>query len=91
MVSIGLPTLVNLCLLAFGRVVVNNTHCRSIPGDVDVVMSNSVLSIAILIVSSSRWGSFLDVVDSDLGVKLTELWIKNSKPPVDQSVNIISM
>ena len=27
-------------------------------------------------VSSSRWGSFFDVVDSGLRVKLTELWIK---------------
>ena len=32
-------------------------------------------------VSSSRWGSFFDVVDSGLRVKLTELWMKNSKPP----------
>ena len=38
-----------------------------------LVMSNSVLSIAMLMVSSSRWGSFFDVVDSDLRVKLTEL------------------
>ena len=41
-----------------------------------LVMSNSVLSIAMLMVSSSRWGSFFDVVDSGLRVKLTELWIK---------------
>ena len=41
-----------------------------------LVMSNSVLSVAMLMVSSSRWGSFFDVVDSDLRVKLTELWIK---------------
>ena len=34
-----------------------------------------------LMVSSSRWGSFFDVVDSGLLVKLTELWMKNSKPP----------
>ena len=26
-------------------------------------------------------GSFFDGVDSGLRVKLTELWIKNSKPP----------
>ena len=45
-----------------------------------LVMRNSVLSIAMLMVSS-RWGSFFDVVDSGLRVKLTELWIKNSKPP----------
>ena len=38
-----------------------------------LVISNSVLSIAMLMVSSSRWGSFFDVVDSDLRVKLTEL------------------
>ena len=36
-----------------------------------LVMSNSVLSIAMLMVSSSRWGSFFDVVDSDLGMKLS--------------------
>ena len=30
-----------------------------------VVISNSVLSIAMLMVSSSKWGSFFDVVDSD--------------------------
>ena len=46
-----------------------------------LVMSNSVLSIVMLMVSSSRWGSFFDVVDGDLRVKLTELLIKNSKPP----------
>ena len=46
-----------------------------------LVMSNSVLSIAMLMVSSSRLGSFFDVVDSGLQVKLTELWMKNSKPP----------
>ena len=28
-----------------------------------LVMSNSVLSIAMLMVSSCRWGSFFDVVD----------------------------
>ena len=38
-----------------------------------LVMSNSVLSIAMLMVSSSRWGSFFDVVDNDLRVKMTEL------------------
>ena len=43
-----------------------------------LVMSNSVLSIAMLMVSSSRWGLFFDVVDSGLRVKLTELLIKNS-------------
>ena len=43
-----------------------------------LVMSNSVLFIAMLMVSSSRWGSFLDVVDSGLRVKLTELWIKKT-------------
>ena len=43
-----------------------------------LVMSNSVSSIAMLIVSSSRWGSFFDVVDSGLRVKLTELWIKKT-------------
>ena len=41
-----------------------------------LVMSNSVLSIAMKVVSYSRWGSFFEVVDSDLRVKLTELWIK---------------
>ena len=46
-----------------------------------LVVGNSVLSIAILMVSSSRWGSFFDVVDSDLRMKLTEVLIKNSKPP----------
>ena len=45
-----------------------------------LIMNNSVLSIAMLMVSSSRWGSFIDVVDSGLRAKLTELWIKNSKP-----------
>ena len=34
-----------------------------------------------LMVSSSRLGSFFDVVDSGLRVKLTELWMKNSKHP----------
>ena len=29
-----------------------------------LVISNSVLSIAMLMTSSSRWGSFFDVVDS---------------------------
>ena len=41
-----------------------------------LVVSNSVLSIAILMVSSSSWESFFDVVDSGLRVKLTELLIK---------------
>ena len=31
-----------------------------------LVMSNSVLSIVMMMVSSSRWGSFFDVVDSGL-------------------------
>ena len=43
----------------------NNTHCRNWPGDIPLVMSNSVLSIAMLMVSSSRWGSFFDVVASE--------------------------
>ena len=43
-----------------------------------LVMINSVLSIAMLMVSSSRWGSFFDVVDSGLRVKLTELWMKTA-------------
>ena len=46
-----------------------------------LVMSKSVLSIAMLMVSSYRWGLFFDVVDSGLRVKLTELWTKNSNPP----------
>ena len=41
-----------------------------------LVMINSVLSIAMLMVSSSMWGSFYDGVDSGLLVKLAELWIK---------------
>ena len=44
----------------------NNTHCRNWPGDVHV--GNEML-----MVSSSRWGSFFDVVDSGLRVKQTEL------------------
>ena len=47
-----------------------------------LVMSNSVLSIAMLMVSSSRWGSFFDVVDSGFRVKLTELWISYGVDPV---------
>ena len=43
-----------------------------------LVMSNSVLFIAMLMVSSSRWGSFFYVVDSGLRVKLTELQIKKT-------------
>ena len=31
-----------------------------------LVVSNSILSIAMLMASSSRWGSFFDVVDSGL-------------------------
>ena len=38
-----------------------------------LLMSNSVLSIAMLMVSSSEQGPFFDVVDSGLRVKLTEL------------------
>ena len=38
-----------------------------------LVMSKSVLSIAMLMVSSSKWGSFFDLVDSGLRVKLSEL------------------
>ena len=41
-----------------------------------LVMSSSVLSIAMLMVCSSRCGSFFDVVDSGLQVKLAKLWIK---------------
>ena len=65
----------NLCLSASGRLVVNSALCRNWPGGgvYTLVMSNSVFSIAMLMVSSSRWGSFFDVVDSDLRVKLTEL------------------
>ena len=32
-----------------------------------------------LMVSSSMWGSFFNVVDSGLRVKLTELWIKTAR------------
>ena len=45
-----------------------------------LVMSNSVLSIAMLMVSSSRWGSFFDIVDNGLRVKLTELWFQRLQP-----------
>ena len=38
-----------------------------------LVMSNSVLTIEMLMVSASRWGLFFGVVDSGLQVKLTEL------------------
>ena len=80
----SLLALVNLCLSASGRVLVNNANCKNWPGGCTaytLVMSNSVLSIAMLMVSSSRWGSFFDVVvvvchdvvDSGLRVKLTEL------------------
>ena len=41
-----------------------------------MVMSNSVLSIAMLMICSSRWGLFFDGVDCGLRVKLTEVWIK---------------
>ena len=51
-----------------------------------LVMSNSVLSIAMLMVSSSRWGSFFDVVDSGLRVKLTELWINTVSLLLGQGV-----
>ena len=66
----------NLCLSASGRLVVNNAHDRrelAGEGVYTLVMRNSVLSIAMLMVSSSRWRSFFDVVDSGLRVKLTEL------------------
>ena len=43
-----------------GGLVVNN-----------MVMSSSVLSIAMVMVSSSMWQSFFDVVDSGLRQKLT--------------------
>ena len=62
-----------MCLSASGRLVVNNAHCMNWQGDVHVGNENSVLSIAMLMVSSSRWGSFFGVVESDLRVKLTEL------------------
>ena len=62
-----------MCLSASGRLVVNNAHCRNWRGDVHVDNDNYVLSITMLMISSSRWGSFFDVVDSDLRVKLTEL------------------
>ena len=41
-----------------------------------LVMNNSVLSIAMLMVSSSRLGH-----SSTLLTVACELWIKNSKPP----------
>ena len=63
----------NLCLSASGLLGVNNAHCRNWPGVYTLVVRNSVLSIAMLMVSSSRLGSFFDVVDSGLRVKLTEL------------------
>ena len=64
----------NLRLSASGRLVVNKRPLQELAGGMyTLVMSNSVLSIAMLMVSSSRWGSFFDVVDSDLRVKLTEL------------------
>ena len=51
-----------------------NTHIAGTGREVyTLVMTNSVLSIAMLMVSSSRWGSFFDVVDSGLPEKLTEL------------------
>ena len=58
----------NLFLSASGRLVVNNGG-----GVYTLVMSNSVVSIAMLMVSFTRWGSVFDVVDSGLRVKLTEL------------------
>ena len=61
----------NLCLSASGQLVVVLQELAG--GMYTLVMSNSVLSIAMLMVSSFRWGSFFDVVDSDLRVKLTEL------------------
>ena len=72
----------NLCLSACGRVVVNKPIAGTDRGMHTLVMSNYVLSIAMLTVSSSKWGSFFDVVDSGLRVRLTELYIYiNSKPP----------
>ena len=63
-----------MCLSASGRLVVNNAQLQELArGMYILVMSNSVLSIAMLMVSSSRWGSFFNVVDSGLRVKLTEL------------------
>ena len=41
-----------------------------------LVMNTSVLSIEMMMGSSSRCGSYFDVVDSGLRVKLTELCIK---------------
>ena len=45
-----------------------------------LVMSNSVLSIAMLMVNYSRWGSYFATIDSGLPLKLAELLINNSKP-----------
>ena len=65
----------NLCLSASGRLVVNNDQFQELAGVMyTLVMSNSVLSIAMLmVISSLEVGSFFDVVDSGLRVKLTEL------------------
>ena len=65
----------NLCLSASGRLVVNGAQCRNWPGDVHVVNKQLCIihSDAMLMFNSSRWGSFFDVVDSGLLVKLTEL------------------
>ena len=57
---------------------VNNNPLQELAGDDTLVMSNSVLSIAMLMMSSSRWRSFFEVVNSGLRVNLTELWIKRT-------------
>ena len=49
---------------------------QELAGGCTLMKSSSVLFITILMVSSSRWGSFFDVVNSSLQLKLTELWIK---------------
>ena len=58
----SLPVLVNLCLSACGRVVASNTHCRIWPGYMHVGYEKLCIIIAMLMVSSSRWGSFFNVV-----------------------------
>ena len=63
----------NLCLSASGRLVVNNAHCRNwARGDVHV--GNEQLCIIHSDADGQfllGGGSFFDVVDSDLRVKLT--------------------
>ena len=39
------------------------------------------LTTDLIMANNNRWGSFFDIVDKGLRVKLTELWMKNSKPP----------